>query len=107
MHPPRRLALHGLVLALGLACGIAAAAPVPPNEKQLTSFFRAVQMNDARTVKAMLGTVVNANQPNPIGGEPGLVQALREDAMDVVKLFLSTIPAPTWKRTPPTATRPS
>ncbi len=88
MHPPRRLALHGFVLALGLACGAAAAAPVPPTERQLTSFFRAVQMNDARTVKAMLGAVVNANQPNPIGGEPGLVQALREDAMAVVQAFL-------------------
>lgn len=89
MHRPRRLALRGLVLALGLACGAAAAAPQPPNESQLTRFFRAVQMNDARTVQAMLGTVVNANQPNPIGGEPGLVQALREEATDVVRVFLA------------------
>jgi ankyrin repeat protein len=88
MVPRRRLILRSLVLAAGLACGIAAAAPAPPTEDQLTSFFRAVQMDDAKAVKAMIGSVVNANQPNPIGGEPGLVQALREDAMAVVKVFL-------------------
>ena len=88
MHALRRLVLRTGVLALALACGVSAAAPVPPNERQLTSFFRAVQMDDARTVRSMLGTTVNANQLNPIGGEPGLVQALREDAMDVFKVFL-------------------
>lgn len=89
MHPQRRLVLRSAVLVAGLACGIAAAAPAPPAEAQLTAFFRAVQMDDARTVSAMIGNVVNANQPNPIGGEPGLVQALREDAMEVVKVFLA------------------
>lgn len=89
MKPQRRLVLRSAVLVLGLACGIAAAAPVPPTEAQLTTFFRAVQMDDAKTVNAMIGSVVNANQPNPIGGEPGLVQALREDAMEVVKAFLA------------------
>lgn len=90
MHPKRRLVLRTAVL--GLACGLAVAAPaapLPPNEAQLTSFFRAVQMDDARTVRSMLGSVVNANQINPIGGEPGLVQALREDAMKVVQVFLA------------------
>ena len=89
MHPPRRLVLRSLVLALGLACGVSAAAPAPPNEAQLTAFFRAVQLDDAKTVSAMLGTTVNANQPNPIGGEPGLVLAVREDAMEVFKAFLA------------------
>lgn len=88
MYPPRRLVLQGFVLALGLACGMSAAAPVAPNEAQLTSFFRAVQMDDARTVKAMIGSTVNANQVNPIGGETGIVQALREDAMRVFQVFL-------------------
>lgn len=89
MQAQRRLVLRSAVLVAGLACGIAIAAPVPPNEAQLTTFFRAVQMDDAKTVNAMIGTVVNANQPNPIGGEPGLVQALREDAMEVFKAFLA------------------
>jgi ankyrin repeat protein len=88
MHPTRRLVLRTAVLALGLACGVSAAAPKPPDEAQLTSFFRSVQIDDARTVKSMLGTTVNANQINPIGGEPGLVQAVREDAMKVFQVFL-------------------
>jgi ankyrin repeat protein len=89
MIPRRRLVLSSIVLAAGLACGISAAAPRPPTEAELTKFFKAVQLNDDRTVNAMIGSVVNANQPNPIGGEPGIVQALREDAMEVFKAFLA------------------
>ena len=89
MDSRRRLVLEAMVLAAGLACGLSTAAPLPPNEAQLTTFFRAVQLDDAKTVNAMIGSVVNANQINPIGGEPGLVQALREDAMNVFKAFLA------------------
>jgi ankyrin repeat protein len=88
MHLKRRLVLKGIVLVAGVASGFAAAAPRPPSEAELTTFFRSVQVDDVRTVKAMLGTVVNANQPNPIGGEPGMVQALREEAMKVFQVFL-------------------
>lgn len=88
MHPTRRLALRGLVLACAMAGGLVHAAPQAPDPGQVTNFFRAVQIDDARTVKAMIGSVVNANQPNPIGGETGMVQALREDAMKVFKVFL-------------------
>ncbi|KQQ97440.1 ankyrin repeat domain-containing protein [Massilia sp. Leaf139] len=89
MDPRRRSSLRSLVFAFGLVGGIAhAAAPTAPDPSQLTTFFRAVQIDDARTVKAMIGTVVNANQINPIGGEPGIVQALREDAMAVFRVFL-------------------
>ncbi len=88
MHPPRRLVLRSLVLVCALASGFSIAAPTPPDESQLTKFFKAVQFDDAKTVGAMLGATVNANQPNPIGGEPGLVLALREDAMKVFKVFL-------------------
>ena len=89
MDSRRRLVVSSIVLAAGLACGVSAAAPSPPTEAELTKFFRAVQLNDDRTVNAMIGSVVNANQPNPIGGEPGIVQALREDAMEVFKAFLA------------------
>jgi len=89
MHAARRLVLRSLVLGFGLACGLSAAASAPPDASQLNRFFRAVQMDDARTVSAMLGTTVNANQPNPLGGEPGLVLALREDAQKVVDVFLA------------------
>jgi ankyrin repeat protein len=92
MHPPRRLVLKSLVLGLGLACGLSVAAPsapAAPDGAALTKFFRAVQLDDAKTVNAMLGSVVNANQINPIGGDTGLIQALREDAMEVFKAFLA------------------
>ena len=32
-------------------------------------------MDDASTVRKMVGTVVNANELNPLGGEPALVLA--------------------------------
>jgi len=89
MHPPRRLVLHRLVLMCAMASGLALAAPQPPDEAQLTRFFKAVQFDDVKTVDAMLGSIVNANQPSPIGGEPGLVLALREDAMKVFQRFLA------------------
>lgn len=89
MHPPRRLVLKSIVLVLGLASGMTMAAPAAPDAAALAKFFRAVQLDDAKTVNAMVGSVVNANQPNPIGGDTGLVMALREDAMEVFKAFLA------------------
>lgn len=99
MSTPRRAVLHPivrtLVLALGLCLGalpgasLAQASLVAPNTSQLTSFFRAVQLDDVKTVQAMIGTRVNANQLNPLGAEPGLVQAIREDAMRVFHAFLA------------------
>ncbi|MFC4933015.1 ankyrin repeat domain-containing protein [Massilia sp. GCM10023247] len=78
-------------LAGGLAQAApdASARPAPPTAAQLTSFFRAVQLDDAKTVESMLGSKVNANQLNPLGAEPGLVQAIREDAMRVFQVFLA------------------
>ena len=88
MNTSRRLSCRSIVFALGMSLGLAVAAPAAPNAARLTSFFRAVQLDDARTVERMLGSQVNANQLNPIGAEPGLVQAVREDAMGVVRVFL-------------------
>jgi len=66
-----------------------AMAVEPPTPKQVTSFFRAVQLNDASTVREMVGTVVNANELNPLGGEPPLVVAIRENARAVVRVLLA------------------
>ncbi|QNA89047.1 ankyrin repeat domain-containing protein [Massilia sp. Dwa41.01b] len=92
MDPRRRIVLlrllQGSLLVLGARAGLLQAAPAAPTAEQLTTFFRAVQLDDARTVQAMIGKVVNANQRNPLGGEPGLVLALREDAMRVFQVFL-------------------
>ena len=89
MNAKRRTVLHGLVLALAYGAGLVQAAPAAPDARQLTAFFRAVQLDDAKTVARMLGTAVNANERNPLGGEPGIVLALREDAMEVFKVFLA------------------
>ena len=66
-----------------------AIAAQAPNEKQVSSFFRAVQMDDASTVRKMVGTVVNANELNPLGGEPALVLAIREGSTAVVQDLLA------------------
>jgi ankyrin repeat protein len=88
----RRAVLRSILAASAVsacACaGLAHAASRPPDGAALARFFRAVQLDDAKTVQAMIGATVNANQLNPIGGEPGLVLALREDAMRVVQVFL-------------------
>lgn len=84
----RRVVLRSILGAAVASVGLAHAALTPPDGAALARFFRAVQLDDARTVQAMIGATVNANQLNPIGGEPGLVLALREDAMRVVQVFL-------------------
>jgi len=77
------------------AAGVLGVVPVganaaqAPNEKQVSSFFRAVQMDDASTVRKMVGTVVNANELNPLGGEPALVLAIREGSTAVVQDLLA------------------
>lgn len=84
--PIRRLLATSLLFA-ALSSAAVHAAP-PPTEQQMSSFFRAVQMDDANTVRKMVGAVVNANELNPLGGEPALVLAIREGARDVVSELL-------------------
>jgi ankyrin repeat protein len=57
--------------------------------EQVTDFFRAVQMDDVKTVQSLLGGTVNPNEVNPIGGEPGMVLALREGSMRVFGALLA------------------
>jgi ankyrin repeat protein len=80
-----RLGAAGMLTVVA-AGAIAAQAPT---EKQVSSFFRAVQMDDASTVHKMVGTVVNANELNPLGGEPALVLAIREGSTAVVQDLLA------------------
>ena len=98
MTLPRRALLRTILFALCAGAGLVHAAPpgtelvatpAAPDARQLTRFFRAVQLDDDKTVGAMIGSVVNANQLNPLGGEPGLVLAVREDAMRVMAVFLA------------------
>jgi ankyrin repeat protein len=55
---------------------------------QTASFFLAVQLDDPRTVQAMLDTI-DPNQLNPVGGEPALVLAVREGSMRVFNVLLA------------------
>jgi hypothetical protein len=69
-------------LAAGMPPAAAAATPA-----QTADFFRAVQMDDAGTVRSLLGKV-DPNEVNPIGGEPALVLAVREGSMQVFDALL-------------------
>lgn len=80
-----RLCAAGVLSVVAVGANAAQA----PNEKQVSSFFRAVQMDDASTVRKMVGTVVNANEFNPLGGEPALVLAIREGSTAVVQDLLA------------------
>ena len=77
-----RRALYSILLSATASLAMAA------TPAQVSNFFRAVQMDDARTVKTMLGAQVDPNDTNPIGGEPALVLALREGSMAVFKTVL-------------------
>ena len=84
--PLRRTVLRSFVLVAALAAGIHPALGAPA-DGPTADFFRAVQMDDARTVQSLLGKV-DPNGVNPIGGEPALVLAVREGAMRVFDVLL-------------------
>lgn len=94
-----KLARSGVRAVLGAALAVAAvtvpaaaaAAPAaaqdaaeavaarPPTVDQLTDYFRAVQLDDVRTVLRLIDQrVVNPNQADPRSGETALILALRE-----------------------------
>ena len=86
--PQRRVSLGSILLAAVLATAPAVAV-LAATPAQVSGFFRAVQMDDARTVTSMLGTQVDPNETNPVGGEPALVLAVREGSMDVFGALLA------------------
>ena len=66
--------------------GTAAAATTA----QLTTFFRSVQLDDAATVKSLLANgTVGPNAIDPIGGESGLILALRQGSVRVIDILLA------------------
>jgi ankyrin repeat protein len=82
----RRAVLASLVSLL-TAAGVKPALAATP--AQIAEFFRAVQIDDARTVQALLNKGVNPNTLNPVGGEPALVVALREGSMRVADVLVA------------------
>lgn len=81
----RRAIFSSFLLPLWLAWGAAFAA----TGAEVAQFFRAVQTDDAATVKKMLGTVIQPDMRNPVGGEPALVLAAREGSMQVLDVLLA------------------
>jgi ankyrin repeat protein len=77
-----------LSACLAMVAPAALAQGQAPSGAEVARFFRSVQLDDFGTVKKMLASV-NPNQVNPTGGEPALVQALREGAMKVVDVLLA------------------
>jgi ankyrin repeat protein len=93
--PSRRLFLRhcfrfsmgaAVIGSLGLGFGSGAALAATP--EQVRDFFRAVQMNDPTTVRTLL-RVVDPNGLSPVGGEPALVLAAREGALNVLTVLLA------------------
>jgi len=82
MTPSRR----AFSLVAALLCAGSAAAATP---QQIAEFFRAVQVDNPGVVREMVGKDVDANELNPIGGEPALVLAVREGSMRVFDALLA------------------
>jgi ankyrin repeat protein len=75
-----------IVVLAGSGLGGAGAATT----EQLTSFFRAVQMDDSSTVRKMLTAhTIDPNAIDPISGESALILALREGSSRVTDLLLA------------------
>lgn len=83
--------LARLVLCAAVGSGAAAvqAQGPAPTSAEVARFFRAVQLDDVGTVNKMLAATINPNQVNPVGGEPGLVLAVREGSMKVFDVLLA------------------
>lgn len=78
----------GAIVAGSLGLGVGAGTALAATPEQTGDFFRAVQMDDASTVRTLL-RVVDPNGLNPVGGEPALVLAAREGAMNVLTVLLA------------------
>lgn len=88
----RRLKARMAVLAVAIASltGMVSAAPaLPASGPDAVSFFRAAQIDDARTIKPILARGLDPNSRDPERGETGMIVALRHDSMRVFNLLLS------------------
>ena len=87
----RKVLGHFCCIALAAVFGVAnAGAAGSATTAQLTTFFRAVQLDEANTVRKMLANgTVGPNALDPIGGESALILALRESSARVVDLLLA------------------
>jgi ankyrin repeat protein len=82
--------LSALVVVLALAGGTVPSAPAYAQVASVDTvrFFRAVPLDDAATVRRQLAAGMDPNAINPVGGEPAMVLALRNSAMNVFGVLL-------------------
>jgi ankyrin repeat protein len=85
----RRAALACLAAAAMAALGAPVLAAAEAADADQVAFFRAVAIDDARTVKAVLGRGLDPNLHEPERGETGLIIAMRYDAMQVAHVLLA------------------
>jgi ankyrin repeat protein len=78
------------ILAAMLVAAFPGTVALAATAEQTAGFFRAVQIDDAGTVKSLLAAGVNPNMQNPVGGEPALVIAAREGSMRVLQALLDS-----------------
>jgi ankyrin repeat protein len=76
------------ILAAAVLASVPGGAVLAAAQPRIGDFFRAVQIDDASTVKSLLASGVNPNQRNPVGGEPALVLAVREGSMRALQALL-------------------
>ncbi|UVW27104.1 ankyrin repeat domain-containing protein [Massilia sp. H6] len=75
--------------AASAAASATAAAAAAATPAQLAAFFRAVELDDVNKVERLLAGGIDPNEINPVGGEPALVIAVREDAMRVLATLVA------------------
>ncbi|WP_374580774.1 ankyrin repeat domain-containing protein [Pseudoduganella sp.] len=90
--PARRAAIQrcAALALLAMAAPWAPAKAEPPTpQEDAVRFFRAVQLDDERAVRAVLARGLDPNIAEPERGETGLIVAMRYNAMRVAQLLLA------------------
>lgn len=83
IDPLRRRAFGAALL---LAAGIA--VPGAASAGSYEDYFRAVQIDNAQTVRKLLALGFDPNTIEPQRGDTGMILALREESMDVFRVLL-------------------
>lgn len=76
------------ILCCAAILGALPLSPAAATEEDEVRYFRAIQLDDERAVRAVLARGVDPNLQDPERGETGLILAMRYDAMKVARLLL-------------------
>ena len=87
MNSRSRFSAFLLLLALAFLPSVSQAGT---DAKQADAYFKAAQLDDERSMKALLAAGVNPNLMKKERGETGLMIAVREDSKKVFKILLNT-----------------